>query len=116
MFSADNFDSLLHQVFGQPGGQNSNNTGKSNGQGNMNTGSGPGNGIPGLTPAQALVIAGFLGGVMKVDSILVGRDQHVEIVLVGNLRQETQLDKIMKQIGSMPFDEVMKSVIRRLEG
>jgi hypothetical protein len=71
------------------------------------------NGLP-ITPQQLLVVAGILGGALEVNSVLVGRDQNIEILLVGSLKRQTQLDKILDQIGSLPFDEVVKSIIGRL--
>ncbi len=64
-----------------------------------------------LTPSQLLIIAGFLGGVLNVDSVLVSRDQVIQIVLSGSLKRKTQLDKIMEQIGKLPFDQVVKSIM-----
>lgn len=67
-----------------------------------------------INPSTALVIIGLLSGVLQVDSVLVDRDQTVEFVLSGSLKQKTQLEKIMDQIGTMPFDEVMKAFLGRL--
>ena len=70
--------------------------------------------MPSLTPSKALVIAGLIGNVFTVDSILVDKNQRVEIVLSGILKQKTQLEKIMDQVGKMPFDEVLRSIVGRL--
>ena len=67
-----------------------------------------------ITPSQALVITGILGGALEVDSILVNKEQEVQILLIGSLKQKTPLEKVMDQIGSMPFDEVMKAMLGRL--
>lgn len=66
-----------------------------------------------LTPSEILVIVGILAGALQVDSVLVDRDQSVEITLVGSLKRKTQLEKIMDQVGTMPFDEVMKNILGR---
>lgn len=58
----------------------------------------------GLNPSELLVIAGLIGGVLEVDSVLVDRDQTVQIILSGSLKRKTQLDMMMEQIGKMPFD------------
>lgn len=68
-----------------------------------------------LGPAQILVIAGFLTGVLQVDSILVNRQQVIEIVLTGSLKKPTQLDKVMEQVGKMPFERVMQSIMDNIE-
>jgi hypothetical protein len=67
-----------------------------------------------LTPANALVIGGLLGGVLEVESVLIDKDQTVQIILEGSLRQKTQLEKMLDQIGSKPFDEVVKAMLERL--
>lgn len=74
-----------------------------------------------LTPTQVLVIAGVLGGVLDVNSVLVDRAQTVEILLRGSLKQldgtaadSSELENILAQIGDKPFDEVMKAIINRL--
>ncbi|MCL6589302.1 MAG: hypothetical protein K6U80_05035 [Firmicutes bacterium] len=64
-----------------------------------------------LTPAQILIIAGFLAGVLEVTSVLVDKDQAVQIVLSGSLKRPTQLDQVMEQIVKMPFDQVMRSIM-----
>jgi hypothetical protein len=82
-------------------------------QNNTNT-NGSGSQNNSLTPQQLIVIAGILAGELDVLSVLVANDQHVEIVLSGSLKKKTQLDKILDQIGSLPFDEVVKAIIGRL--
>lgn len=67
-----------------------------------------------LTPSQVLVIAGILGGTLEVASVLVDKDQIVQIILQGSLKQKTELEKMMDKIGSMPFDEVVKAMLGRL--
>jgi|GEM_PF-1136362 len=66
---------------------------------------------PPLTPSQLLVIAGILGGVLFVDSIQIDKDQTVNIVLTGDLKQKTQMDHIMDQVGKMPFGDVLSKVL-----
>ncbi|MDP4183163.1 MAG: hypothetical protein Q8942_19000 [Bacillota bacterium] len=68
----------------------------------------------GITPSQALIIVGLLGGALSVDSVLVDKDQTVQIVLTGSLKQKTELEKMLDQIGNMPFDEVVKTMLGRL--
>jgi hypothetical protein len=45
---------------------------------------------------------------------LVDRDQIVQIVLEGSLKKKTELEKMLDEIGSMPFDEVVKAMLERL--
>jgi hypothetical protein len=74
----------------------------------------PGSKSGGINPSQAIIIGAILAGVLQVDSVLVDRDQNVEIVLVGSLKKKTQLEKLLDQVGSMPFDEVVKAWLGRL--
>lgn len=64
-----------------------------------------------LTPSQLLVIAGFLSGALEVVSVTVDKDQMVQIVLNGTLKRKTQLEKIMEQIGQLPFEEVIRAIM-----
>lgn len=73
------------------------------------------NGKPaGIDPAQAIIIGAMLTGVLEVTSVLVDRDQTVEVVLTGSLKKKTELEKLLDQIGSKPFDEVIKALLGRL--
>lgn len=67
-----------------------------------------------LSPSQAMIIGGILGGVLEVESILVDKDQDVQIVLAGSLKEKSELDKMLDQIGQMPFGEVYKALSNRL--
>ena len=64
-----------------------------------------------LTPARLLVIAGLLSDALVVDSVLVDRDQNIEIVITGSLKRKTQLDTVMRQIGQLPFEEVVAAIV-----
>lgn len=69
-----------------------------------------------LNPSQLLIIAGFLTGTLQVESVLVNRNQSIEIVLVGTLKKKTQLDKLMGQVGKMPFERVVQAIIDNSDG
>lgn len=64
-----------------------------------------------LTPSQILVLAGILGGVFKVHSLLLFQDQSFELRLSGSLKRKTKIDKFLDSIGSMSFDEVVRAFI-----
>lgn len=68
---------------------------------------------PLLTPQKFLVILGLLGGVLEVRSVLIDRNQRVEVVLDGSLKRKTKLDKMLDEIGTMPFDDVLRAIIGR---
>jgi hypothetical protein len=61
-----------------------------------------------LTPSQILIIAAFLAGVLEVNSVLVDKQQDIEIVLTGSLKRKTQSDPIGEKAGGHPLDQVIK--------
>lgn len=67
-----------------------------------------------LTAAQALVILGIVTNALDINSILIGREQNIEIVLAGSLKQKTELQKTIEGIGKLPFADVLKAVIGNL--
>jgi hypothetical protein len=67
-----------------------------------------------LTAAQALVILGIVTNSLDINSILVGRQQNIEILLVGSLKQKTELQKTIEGIGKLPFADVLKAVMGNL--
>ena len=70
-----------------------------------------GTGCLNLLPSEFLVIAGIICDVLQVELVLITRRQTIEIVLTGSLQRRTQLDKVMEQIGKMPFDKVIQSIM-----
>lgn len=67
-----------------------------------------------LNPAEILVISGILTDVLSIQSLLVDRDQQVQIVLGGSLKRKTELEKTLDSIGQKPFDEVLKALLGRM--
>jgi hypothetical protein len=75
---------------------------------------GPNASTDGINPSQVLIISAMLAGVLEVTSVLVDRNQTIEIVLTGSLRRKTELEKLLDQIGSKTLDEVVKAMLGRL--
>lgn len=69
---------------------------------------------PKLTPQKVLVILGLIAGSLEVNSILIDREQAVQIILIGSLKRKTRLDRMLDEIGGMPFDDVLRAVLGRL--
>ncbi len=67
-----------------------------------------------LTPVQILVIMGIITGSLDIDSLLVNKNQEIQILLIGSLKQKTGLEKMMDEVGKMPFDDVLKAILGRL--
>lgn len=106
MFSSDQLNAMAKTIMDRLGLSNkeSNNNHETCKEGKKNIA---------LTPSQALVVAGILGGVLEVNSVLVDKDQIVQIVLQGSLKQKTELEQMLDNIGSKPFDEVVKAMLGR---
>ncbi|MDR5659603.1 hypothetical protein RH915_08860 [Serpentinicella sp. ANB-PHB4] len=66
-----------------------------------------------IKPSQVLALSGLLAGVFDVTSIVIRRNQQVELVLAGSLKrnEKTDLERLMSEIGKMPFDEVLKAML-----
>ncbi len=116
MFSPNELDTLMARIISQLGTEHVDihkilsahaNTEKSGPRSNRNI-------IPRLTPQKALVILGLLAGVLEVKSILIDRDQIVDILLEGSLKRKTKLDNCLDEIGAMPFDDVLRAVMGRI--
>lgn len=71
-----------------------------------------------LSPSKALVIVALLSGVLDVYSILVDREQTVQILLEGSLKQkdsgDQELANMLDSIGGKSFDDVVRALINRL--
>jgi len=125
MYTPEQLDILLREAMAglrindSDNTYNSNNTKYSNNSNNSNNTSNR-NSKRSLTPAQALVIAGILGGSLSVFSVLADADQNISIVLQGSLKKKNngadeQLDKIIAQLGRVPFDDIVAAMVRRLK-
>ncbi|WP_223069191.1 hypothetical protein [Paenibacillus caui] len=66
-----------------------------------------------LTPQQIAVIAGILTNTLSVDSVLIGRDQRLEILLVGSLRRRTRIDELINELSNANLADVIDSILNR---
>lgn len=66
-----------------------------------------------LTPQQVAVIAGLLTNSLTVDSVLIDKDQRLQIVLGGSLRRATRLDQLIDELSNMNVADVLESVLKR---
>lgn len=90
---------------GQPGG---------GGNGGGTGGSGPADGqFPALGPSHLLVVLGLLSGVLEVISVLIDKNQAVQIILSGSLKRKTPADKALDGVGSLTFDQIFTAVFNR---
>ena len=90
-----------------------NNQKKSNGNGNGNSKNNKKKAnCPKLSIDQIAVIAALLTNSLQVQSVLVDRDQAVEVLLVGSLRKKTQMDNLLNQISELSVGDFLESLKR----
>ncbi len=112
MLSQNQLDTLVEKIMNSLGATGSS-TGMRGGNCEGSGGDGQSNNTCqiSLTPSEILVMAGILGGVLRVNSILIDSDQEVQILLTGSLKRKTEMDKMLDAVGSKTFDEIMKAII-----
>ncbi|MBO2942923.1 hypothetical protein JJQ72_02885 [Paenibacillus sp. F411] len=66
-----------------------------------------------LTPQQIAVIAGLLTNALTVDSLLIDKEQRLQIVLGGSLRRKTRLDQLINELQDASLDELLDSLLNR---
>jgi hypothetical protein len=111
---SNDFESIMKQMLDSINSNGCND--KSNNNSSRNTGQANNikNNCVNLTPSQIIVIAGMLGGVLNVESVLVDRNQQINIVLSGSLKRKTDLDRMVEELGSKSFKEVISSIMGNL--
>lgn len=116
MYSSEELDLLVQEALDSLGIQNKS-EGNEDKKGNYRRNKNQNRNSLNLTTAQALVIAGILGGSLSVFSVLVDANQEINIVLTGSLKKKDnndKLDGILDQLGKVPFDDVVAAMVRRL--
>ena len=63
-----------------------------------------------LSPQQIAVIAGLLTNALSVDSVLVDKDQRLQIVLGGSLRRKTPLDRLIQELQGNSLKEIIEAL------
>ncbi|MCM3716242.1 hypothetical protein [Halalkalibacter oceani] len=64
-----------------------------------------------LTPNEIAVIIALLTDALHVQSILVDRDQTVQVLLEGSLRKRSELDKLIDQVRDVPVGDFLSSLL-----
>jgi len=68
---------------------------------------------PKLTPQQLAVIAGLLTNALEVQSIMLDKDQTIEIVLVGSIRKKTKADQIAEELADISVADLISALMNR---
>ncbi len=115
MFSTDELEEIIKKVMALIGYERKEKSSQSHCKKNTDSHGNPNDGAANscfkIEPADILVISALVTGALNVDSILVSKDQIVQIVLSGSLKRPTELDKVMEEVGKAPFEQVIKSLL-----
>jgi hypothetical protein len=63
-----------------------------------------------LSPQQLAVIVGLLTQSLSVDSLLVDKDQNIEIVLGGSLRKKTKTDRLLTELSEVSVGDLLEAI------
>lgn len=109
MFSSQQLDEILKNLQNQLNTQSQGEKKPKSFNNNNNTAK--------LTTTQILAILALLAGTLEVTSVVIDRDQAVQLVLSGTLKKEKEnpLDEVVTQLGNLPFEEVMKAMFNRFK-
>ncbi|MDO7908047.1 hypothetical protein Q5741_16665 [Paenibacillus sp. JX-17] len=66
-----------------------------------------------LSPQQIAVIVGLLANVLDVDSILLDRNQQIQIVLTGSIRKKNKADRIAEELDNISVAELINAFLRK---
>lgn len=92
---------------------NGNGNRSSNGNGNGKNGKKTTSKQPKLSPQQVAVVIGLLTDALDVLSVLVDRDQNIQIVLQGSLRKKTKVDQLVDDLGDVSVSDLIEAFIRK---
>lgn len=66
-----------------------------------------------LSPQQIAVITALLLNTLQVQSVLVDKEQTVEVLLVGSLRRKTKIDRLLDEMSDVPVGDLWDALKRR---
>lgn len=66
-----------------------------------------------LSPQQIAVIAGLLANALTVESVLISKDQDIQVLLSGSLRRKTKMDQMIEEMSGMSVGDLMDAIMRR---
>ncbi|MDC3418631.1 hypothetical protein [Aquibacillus salsiterrae] len=66
-----------------------------------------------LNPQQIAVVTAILVNALEVHSVLVDRDQTVQIVLNGSFRKKTERDELIEKVSGMSVGDLFDSLLNR---
>jgi hypothetical protein len=66
-----------------------------------------------LTPQQLAVIVGLLTNVLEVNSVLIDKDQKIEILLEGSIRKKTKVDRLAEELVEINVGDLIEAFMRK---
>ena len=66
-----------------------------------------------LSPQQLAVVVGLLTNSLEVNSVLIDRDQRIQIVLQGSLKKKTKADRVIEQLSDISVSDLIDAFLRK---
>ena len=66
-----------------------------------------------LSPQQLAVVVGLLTNSLDVISLLIDKDQRIQIVLEGSIRKKTKADRVAEQLNDISVSELIDAYLRK---
>ncbi|BFH33727.1 hypothetical protein J6TS7_43500 [Paenibacillus dendritiformis] len=64
-----------------------------------------------LTPQQIAVVVGLLANALEVTSVLIDKNQRIEIVLEGSIRKKTRADRIAEELNNISVGDLLEAIL-----
>lgn len=65
-----------------------------------------------LTPNELVVVAGLLGGMLEVTSVLVDKDSFFQVIL-SSTKKKSKKDDLLAQLEEMDVDDIVAALADR---
>jgi hypothetical protein len=66
-----------------------------------------------LSPQQLAVVVGLLTDSLDVISLLIDKDQRIQIVLEGSIRKKTKADRVAQELNDISVSELINAYLRK---
>lgn len=66
-----------------------------------------------LSPQQLAVVVGLLTNSLDVTSLLIDKNQRIEIVLEGSIRKKTKADRVAEELNDISVSELIDAYLRK---
>jgi len=66
-----------------------------------------------LSPQQLAVVVGLLTNSLDVISLLIDKNQRIQIVLEGSIRKKTKADRVAEELNDISVSELIDAYLRK---